>query len=72
MGLNFVSLVRSGSLFDFALYFFHNYQALLAKGSGPYFYLPKTKVITAYAAPVINAMNAMFRLETMASSVQIV
>lgn len=32
-----------GSLFDFALYFFHNYQALLAKGSGPYFYLPKTQ-----------------------------
>lgn len=30
-----------GGLFDFALYFFHNYQALLAKGSGPYFYLPK-------------------------------
>lgn len=27
----------------FALYFFHNYQALLAKGSGPYFYLPKTQ-----------------------------
>ncbi|MDI5454260.1 hypothetical protein MJM04_28450, partial [Salmonella enterica subsp. enterica serovar Cerro] len=27
-----------GSLFDFALYFFHNYKALLAKGSGPYFY----------------------------------
>lgn len=32
-----------GSLFDFALYFFHNYRALLAKGSGPYFYLPKTQ-----------------------------
>ncbi|MCW2256557.1 malate synthase [Providencia alcalifaciens] len=30
-----------GGLFDFALYFFHNYKALLAKGSGPYFYLPK-------------------------------
>ncbi|MCV9878241.1 malate synthase A [Brenneria izbisi] len=29
------------SLFDFALYFFHNYRELLAKGSGPYFYLPK-------------------------------
>ena len=29
------------SLFDFALYFFHNAQALLARGSGPYFYLPK-------------------------------
>lgn len=32
-----------GGLFDFALYFFHNYQALLEKGSGPYFYLPKTE-----------------------------
>lgn len=31
----------SASLFDFALYFFHNAQALLDKGSGPYFYLPK-------------------------------
>ena len=32
-----------GCLFDFALYFFHNAEALLAKGSGPYFYLPKTQ-----------------------------
>lgn len=31
----------SGSIFDFALYFFHNAQALIARGSGPYFYLPK-------------------------------
>jgi len=31
----------SGSLFDFGLYFFHNARALMAKGSGPYFYLPK-------------------------------
>ena len=31
----------SGSLFDFGLYFFHNAQALIAKGTGPYFYLPK-------------------------------
>lgn len=31
----------SGSLFDFGLYFFHNAKELLAKGSGPYFYLPK-------------------------------
>ncbi len=31
----------SGSLFDFGLYFFHNAKALLEKGSGPYFYLPK-------------------------------
>lgn len=31
----------SGSLFDFALYTFHNAKELLARGSGPYFYLPK-------------------------------
>jgi malate synthase len=31
----------SGSIFDFALYFFHNAKELLARGSGPYFYLPK-------------------------------
>jgi malate synthase len=31
----------SGSLFDFGLYFFHNAERLLKKGSGPYFYLPK-------------------------------
>ncbi len=31
----------SASLFDFGLYFFHNAQTLLARGSGPYFYLPK-------------------------------
>ncbi len=31
----------SGSLVDFALYFFHNGQALLDAGKGPYFYLPK-------------------------------
>jgi malate synthase len=31
----------SGSLVDFGFYFFHNARRLLAKGSGPYFYLPK-------------------------------
>ncbi|GAA4710239.1 malate synthase A [Sphingomonas lutea] len=31
----------SGGLFDFALYAFHNAKVALAKGSGPYFYLPK-------------------------------
>ena len=31
----------AGAIFDFGLYFFHNARALLAKGSGPYFYLPK-------------------------------
>ena len=31
----------SAALFDFGLAFFHNAAALIAKGSGPYFYLPK-------------------------------
>src|SRR5919108_416353 len=31
----------SGALFDFALYFFHNAKELIARGTGPYFYLPK-------------------------------
>ena len=31
----------SASLFDWGLYFFHNARELLARGSGPYFYLPK-------------------------------
>ncbi|MDI3341299.1 MAG: malate synthase A [Sphaerobacter sp.] len=31
----------SGSLFDFGLYFFHNAAELIARGTGPYFYLPK-------------------------------
>jgi malate synthase len=31
----------SASLFDFGLYFFHNAEELLARNSGPYFYLPK-------------------------------
>jgi malate synthase len=31
----------SASLFDFGLYFFHNAERLVERGSGPYFYLPK-------------------------------
>jgi malate synthase len=31
----------AGAFVDFGLYFFHNAQRQLAKGSGPYFYLPK-------------------------------
>ncbi|RZV42482.1 MAG: malate synthase A [Acidimicrobiia bacterium] len=31
----------SASLLDFGLFLFHNGQALIDKGSGPYFYLPK-------------------------------
>jgi malate synthase len=31
----------SASLFDFGLYFFHNVEQLISKGTAPYFYLPK-------------------------------
>ncbi|AIO67319.1 malate synthase A [Burkholderia oklahomensis] len=31
----------SGGVFDFALFLFHNAKEQLARGSGPYFYLPK-------------------------------
>nr|WP_245862741.1 malate synthase A [Sanguibacter antarcticus] len=36
-----VSASASASLVDFGLYFFHNTSTLLARGRGPYFYLPK-------------------------------
>jgi malate synthase len=36
----------SASIFDFGLYFFHNARELLARGSGPYFYLPKLEAHT--------------------------
>ncbi|MGK2855510.1 MAG: malate synthase A, partial [Microbacteriaceae bacterium] len=32
-----------GGLVDFGLYFFHNAAELIERGSGPYFYLPKTE-----------------------------
>jgi malate synthase len=31
----------AGAFFDFGMFFFHNAKELLARGSGPYFYLPK-------------------------------
>src|SRR5690606_18330737 len=34
-------VAASASLVDFGLFFFHNAQALIAAGRGPYFYLPK-------------------------------
>ena len=40
-GVTVDGAVVAGGLFDFGLYFFHNVRAQLAKGTGPYFYLPK-------------------------------
>ena len=39
--VTFNGQIIPGALFDFALYFYNNYVALLKKGSGPYFYVPK-------------------------------
>ncbi|MFI6074666.1 malate synthase A [Actinoplanes sp. NPDC051343] len=39
--LSFDGAPAVGALVDFGLYFFHNARELLARGSGPYFYLPK-------------------------------
>ncbi|WP_394279848.1 malate synthase A [Microbacterium sp.] len=35
------TMAASGSLVDFGLYFFHNATELIARGRGPYFYIPK-------------------------------
>lgn len=53
-----------GGLFDFALYFYHNYQQLLAKGSGPYFYLPKMQSYqeAAWWSDVFNFTEQRFGL----------
>ncbi len=39
--IQFGNTSLSGALVDFGLYFFHNAATLIARGSGPYFYLPK-------------------------------
>ena len=31
----------SASIFDFAVYFYHNAKKTVENGAGPYFYLPK-------------------------------
>ena len=41
VGYDVVSDPIPACLFDFGLYFFHNYKKLLKNGSRPYFYLPK-------------------------------
>ncbi|MEX2179939.1 MAG: malate synthase A [Gemmatimonadaceae bacterium] len=39
--VSIAGLPASASLFDFGLYFFHNARETIARGTGPYFYLPK-------------------------------
>ncbi|HKH47039.1 MAG TPA: malate synthase A, partial [Thermoanaerobaculia bacterium] len=52
----------SASLFDFGLYFFHNAKELLARGTGPYFYLPKLEShheARLWNEVFLNAQNAL-------------
>jgi malate synthase len=51
----------SASIFDFGLFFFHNAQALIDKGTGPYFYLPKLE-----SHHEARLWNEVFRLAQMA------
>ena len=57
--------VVAGALFDFALYLWHNARGALAKGSGPYFYLPKleSRHEAALWSDVFAFAEAKLRLE---------
>tara|TARA_R110001583_G_scaffold15640_5_gene64240 strand:- start:2602 stop:4254 length:1653 start_codon:yes stop_codon:yes gene_type:complete len=54
-----------GGLVDFAMYFYHNYRQLLAKKSGPYFYIPKLEshVEARWWAKVFAFVEERFCLE---------
>ncbi|MBI5513889.1 MAG: malate synthase A [Deltaproteobacteria bacterium] len=72
-----------GGLLDFGLYFFHNARALLERGTGPYFYLPKlehhlearlwndvfTEAQTALGLPV-GTIKATVLIETLPAAFQ--
>jgi malate synthase len=55
----------AGAFFDFALYAWHNARAALAKGSGPYFYIPKLESMEEAAlwSDVIALTEDRLRLE---------
>ena len=55
----------AGALFDFALYLWHSARGALAKGSGPYFYLPKleSRHEAALWSDVFAYAEAKLRLE---------
>lgn len=57
--------VVAGALFDFAIYLWHNARSALAKGSGPYFYLPKleSRHEAALWSDVLAFAEAKLRLE---------
>ncbi|KAH8814583.1 malate synthase [Flagelloscypha sp. PMI_526] len=73
----------SGSLFDFALYFYHNAKELIKRGSGPYFYLPKMEhylearlwndvflFSQSYIKIPVNTIRATVLIETLPAAFQ--
>ncbi|EOB4971808.1 malate synthase A [Vibrio fluvialis] len=64
--VTFGGQIIPGALFDFVLYFFNNYKALLKKGSGPYFYLPKLQAYqeAKWWSDVFHFTEDYFGLET--------
>ena len=73
----------SGSLFDFALYFYHNAHELVKRGSGPYFYLPKMEhylearlwndvflLSQSYIGMSYNTIRATVLIETLPAAFQ--
>jgi malate synthase len=69
------------SLFDFGLYFFHNAKRLIAKGTAPYFYLPKIEsrkearlwnAVFLYSQDVLGILRGTIRatalIETLTSA----
>ena len=74
----------SGSLFDFALYVYHNTRTLMARGSAPYFYLPKLEhylearwwdEVFSFAEEYLNVPVGTFKatvlIETITASFQL-
>jgi malate synthase len=57
--------VVAGALFDFAIYLWHNARSALARGSGPYFYLPKleSRHEAALWSDIFAFAEAKLRLE---------
>lgn len=51
----------SGSILDFALYFFHNAHELVKRGFGPYFYLPKMEhyLEARYVSPTATRTSSL-------------
>ncbi|KAF9449672.1 malate synthase [Macrolepiota fuliginosa MF-IS2] len=73
----------SGSIFDFALYFYHNAKELVKRGSGPYFYLPKIEhylearlwndifvFSQSYIGLSLNTIRATVLIETLPAAFQ--